>query len=127
MADSFVPPAVADAGRYPTESAAREFLAFMQPTPETPIGRYLGVWRMPDYPVPVHVFTDTHPRYLVGWKWERIRAADEQSYADRMRRTRDGMSDPLLASIAAAHRDFAGCAAHSEGQACCLDYLLGDV
>jgi hypothetical protein len=63
MADSFVPPAVSDANRYPTEAAARESLTTAR---STPVGRYLGVWRMPDYSVPVHVFTDTHPRYLVG-------------------------------------------------------------
>src|SRR4051812_39284348 len=127
MTDDFAPRAVADANRYPTEAAARKFLESVRPTPDTPIGRYLGVWRMPDYPTPVHVFTDTHPRYLVGWKWERVKAPEQQSYADRMRQIRADMSDGMLALIADAHRDFAGeCAAHSEGQECCLDYLLGE-
>jgi hypothetical protein len=50
----------------------------------------------------------------------------ERQHAELMRRIGDQVPARVKGEIRAAHDD-AWCAAHSEGQTCCMDRLLGDL
>ncbi len=45
-------------------------------------------------------------------------------FVTRLREIRAAMEPDVIAALRQAHNDFFGCNAHSEGQDCCIDWLV---
>lgn len=54
-----------------------------------------------------------------------MNAMEEIEISDRLQRLGVQIPAEVLTEIRAVHDGHPGCAAHSEGQTCCLDWLLG--